>query len=275
MRGKTVRFLLALALTAGLALLLARAMTPGEAKNDGRTLLRVWIAENDPALSGWLRSQASAWEKQTGGRVYLRQASREESRAAQEGQQDAAAPDLLLPADDGQAVALRGYALILRDENAPTAAPAPTGVLFSRPTPVPNADPQPVPTPDWAAVPAVLAPEGLAEQVPRAMQSADPAGDLARGRAQAALLTAEEAARLPFGFRAYALPSGAGFLPVRASAFTENGRAFLRFLLSQDAQRALPARGLYSPSLRLGSPDDPLRSLIENSRDPQTLSNGP
>lgn len=266
MRGKTACFLLALILTAGLALLLPWAVQPRTQREGVKPLVRIWTADPDPAVSAWLREQAADWEKQTGRRVYLRQASEADKQAALNGEAEAGRPDLMLLADEGRPVALRGYALILRDDAAPTAAPAPTGLLFSRPTPVPAADPTPAPTPDWAGIQAVLSPKCLAGRAARAVESADPAGDLIRGRAQAALLTAEQAARLPFGFRAFSLPEGAGFIPVGAAAFTADGEAFLQFLLTDGAQRALRARGLYSPALLLYGPDDPVRDLIQRGR---------
>ena len=147
------------------------------------------------------------------------------------------------------------------------ATPAPTSALFFRPSPVPSSD-RPGPTlPPWADVGAVLVPKEGKDAVPGAGLSKDPPGELAAGKARAALLTPGQAARLTAGFRAYPVPEGKGLIPVRAEALTEDGQSFLLFLLREDRQDALRENGLFSLTRRLYSPEDPVRYLVDGSRD--------
>ena len=182
------------------------------------------------------------------------------------GQSNAPPPDLILSAQGGQPAALLGFALIVRDEAALLITPQPTGALFFRPSPSPGPVASPVPWPDDSLLSAVLCPETLMGRVPGAVLSAQPAADFSAGKAKAALLSAGQAAQLQLGFRSYALPDGQGLISVDAEANTDQGKAFLRFLLSDDSQRALQRFGLYSPFLRLYAADDPIRSLIDENR---------
>ena len=80
------------------------------------------------------------------------------------------------------------------------------------------------------------------------------------------MLTAGQAAGLPFGFQAYPIPGGGGLLGVGAEALSLDGQRFRAYLLREDSQLALSRFGLYSPALSLYIPEDALRFLIENSR---------
>lgn len=255
MRGKAVIMLLALALTVAVALSIPRAFNEREGERQPLRLIRVWSLEKDTAVNAWLRERAAAYERQSDCRVYLRGAAEAEREGG------AVQPDVMILPGEGSTVALRGWALIVRDDTAAVATPAPTSALFIRPSAVPGPSPPPAPAPDWAHMTAVLTPAQWLDAVPGAILSADPASDLARGRARAAVLTAGQASALPFGFRAYPLPGG--FLSVGGQAMTEAGEAFLRFLRMEDAQQALKNHGLYSPVLPLYGPEDPIRSLIE------------
>lgn len=264
MGKKAAAILISLALTAGLALGLSRARREEEGAEGALRLVRVWAQAEDSAVSAWLRGRAAAYEKQTGCRVYLRSASPEEAEAALTGDGDALRPDVMILRGAGEAVAFRGYALILRDEDAPILTPAPTGALFARPSSTPGPGPAPEPLPEADALGAVLTPEEMAGALPGSILSLQPAQALSQGQARAAVLTAEQAADLSFGWRAFPLPAGKGLLPVGGQAFSPAGGELLAFLLSPSSQAALRAQGLYSVSLPLYGPEDPLRMLIQD-----------
>lgn len=223
-------------------------------------MTRVWIAEQDGRVSAWLKQRARAYEKETGARVYLRLAVPGEAASPH-----AIPPDLLI-GGSGTPVALRGYALILRADDVPAETPLPTSLLFVPPSPAPGPSPTPAPAPDVAALKAVLSPPALADSLPGTVASADPLADFCQGKARCALLTAAQVRQLPFGYQAYPIPEGKGFLPVGAQARTEDGERFLAFLAHEASQQALREFGLYACSLRLYGPDDPLRQLIDGSR---------
>ena len=246
-----------LAISAGLLYLLPAAFTAPEKQEHPFLILRVWNADQEIAVQSWLRGQAKAYERATGQRVYLRTA------ALNSADQDFL-PDALIHPNGEQLLALRGYALILRDEN-PAVTPAPTGALFYRPSSAPEPAVTPAPWPEEKELRAIMCPEALLNALPGTVMSAQPAADLAQGKADAALLTPGQASGLAVGYRAYAIPEGKGFLPVKGRAYTEAGEAFLSWLQSDAAQRALAQAGLFSPRLRLYGPDDPVRYLIENS----------
>ena len=256
--------LLALALTA-LLFLAAPWRARETAPLQRRDILRVWVAGEDAAAVAWLKMQAAAYEKETQGRIYLRRAEQEETQAALSRTPDAVIPDVILGAGETP-VALRGYALILRDDAAREPTPRPTSALFTRPTPAPGPTPEPPALPPWEQVGAVLSPSALQGAVPGTVLSDAPAADLAAQKANAALLTAGEANALKIGFRAYPIPGGRGLIPVRAAALTAAGEQFLSALLSDRAQAALGQLGLYALSARLYGPDDPIRFLIDGSR---------
>ena len=260
---KTFRTLLALVLTAAVIAWLAREGRPRERPREEPALLRVWLLETDPAVASWLRGLAPGYEKETKQRVYLRAATAEEAAAARAG--EGIRPDLVLQPGEDAPVALRGYALILRDDARAAATPAPTSALFF-PPPVPSGpSPAPAPTAAPNAFSAVLAPEEMMHALPGTVRSENPAGDLALGKAQAALLTAGQAERASFGYQAYPVPGAAGGRGISAQAFSPAGEAFRAYLAREDSQRALRRAGLYSPVLRLYGPEDPLRALIEAS----------
>ncbi|MBR1584342.1 MAG: hypothetical protein IJ662_02230 [Clostridia bacterium] len=263
---KAVLTLLALGLTAALAALYPRLMA-APAQEEGRAaVVRVWIGEKEPAVLRWAGKRAAAYEKETGRRLYLRAASEQEIASALAGEAGAVIPDLLIGPAGDQWVALRGYALILRDDAHQMATPAPTAALFFRPSPTPGPAAAPPSLPDWADIGAVLAPEELLHAVPGAVLSADPGRELSEGRARAALLSAGQAAQLTVGFRAFAVPEGRGLLPVCARGFSDDGAAFLSFLLSNASQTALADHGLYAVEKCLYSIDDPVRYWIDQSR---------
>ncbi len=232
-----------------------------------KTVLQVWLAEEDGDAARWLRRQAAAYEKASRRRVYVRSARKEEAAAALRDSSDGIRPDLLLSPQGDTAVALRGYALFWRDDAAarqPT--PAPTSALFTRPSPTPGASPTPFPTPDAAALGAVLCPRELLGAVSGTVECADPAAKLNAGQARAALLTAGQAEKLTVGVRCAAVPEGRGFASIRATATTADGKALLQFLLAENAQRALADHALYALHLCLYGPEDPIRRLIDGSR---------
>lgn len=263
MRKSVYGTVIALLLTAGLIYFAVNGGRGDPASDTVRfQLIRVWNREEEPAVGTWLKRMAAAYEKQTGVRVYLRKASLEETQV----ESGASRPDLLVLPEGEQIIALRGYALILKDDTAQMETPQPTGALFFRPSPTPGPSPTPAPWPQGDELGAVLASEALLGRLPGTVLSADPAAQLSQGKASAALLTAGQAAQLGFGFRAYALPEGKGFLPVGASAYSDEGEAFLRFLLSSACQQSLRDAGLFSPVTGLYSPEDPIRYLIDNSR---------
>ena len=258
---KLLKILFFLALSFGLLRLLPSALRAPEEREQPFMILRVWNAEEEPAVQSWLRGQAKAYERATGQRVYLRAASAQD---AQDRIGLGLPPDALIIPEGDHLLALRGYALILRDEN-PAVTPAPTGALFYRPSLPPERSETPAPWPDETELRAVLCPEPLLNALPGTVFSAQPAADLNQGKADAALLTPGQAAGLTIGYRAYALPDGKGFLYVKATAYSEAGEAFLAWLQGDGAQQALSRAGLFSPRLRLYGPDDPVRYLIENS----------
>ena len=259
--------LAALLITAGLiyAAMTFRNTVPSPSAPSLR-LIRIWIREEEPGLNGWLKKMAAEYEKQNGARVFLRRASKEEAQAVLNGETNDPAPDILVLPNAGQAIALRGFALILRDDSMRPETPKPTGALFFRPSPTPGPTLSPAPWPDADALGAVLAPAEMADRMPGTVICPDPAAQLAKGKARAALLTAGQAARLPFGFRFFSLPDGRGFLPIGADALSESGNAFLSFLLSPGCQQRLREVGLYSPTALLYSSDDPIRYWIDTSR---------
>ncbi len=245
-----------LALSCGLFFLLPQALRAPDKQDTPFTILRIWNADGEPVVQAWLRGQAKAYEKAAGQRVYL--------RAAPDGGDQNLLPDALVFPEGDHLLALRGYALILRDEN-PAVTPAPTGALFFRPSIPPEPAETPAPFPKESELGAILCPEPLMNALPGTVRSDRPAADFMQGKAHAALLTPGQAAGLNTGYRAFAVPDGKGFLPVRGRAYTEAGEAFLHWLQNDAAQRALNRAGLFSPRLRLYGPDDPVRYLIENS----------
>ena len=267
MRKPSVRVLLCclgLAATAGLLLLYPGHPGREEKAPSAPALVRVWIPEGESALSQWLRRRSAEYEKETKARVYVRSASEAEADAALAGRDGAPPPDLLIFPRQGDPVALRGYALILRDDTAPAVTPSPTFSLFARPTPEPAPVPTPAPpAPEDRDRPA-LVPYECGGALPRGVRSASPLSDFLQGKADAALLTAGQAAQLPFGFRAWALPDGAGMVPFGARAETAGGEAFLAFLLRPSSQQALAEQGLYSPLYPLYQGKDSLYACIES-----------
>ena len=235
------------------------------------SILRVWLREDEPAVGRWLKKQAQRYEKETGERIYLRNASEKEmaeARQAQSGQPEIIIPDLMVMQGLSSPLLFRGYALIVRDDRAALLTPSPTSLLFQRPTASPGPSPLPEIQPDFSAPGAILTPAFLSPGLPGCIPSDDPLAAFSAGKAPAALLTAGQAATLSFGYRVYALEEGAGMMAVSAQSMNEKGGRFLSFLLSAESQRSLSQYGLYSclPSLRLYDAADPIRALIESSK---------
>ena len=256
---KLIKVLFFLSLSTGLLLLLPAALRAPEEEAEPFAILRVWIADSEIAVHSWLRGQAKAYERASGQRVYLRAAS---AKDALDSAAQGLPPDALILPQGETLLALRGYALILR-AGTPAVTPAPTGALFFRPSSAPEAAATPAPFPKESELRAVLCPEALMGILPGTVCSALPAADFEGGKADAALLTPGQAAKLTAGYRAFALPEGKGFLPVKARSYSEAGEAFLAWLREDTAQRALAQAGLFSPRLRLYGPGDPVRYLLE------------
>lgn len=260
---KACIILSALALTALLIALSPHAL-PSVPEQPSVALTRVWVVSGEGPLAAWLKKQAAAFERESGGRVYIRSATAEEALEARTNAQ-ALRPDCILQRGEGDVVARKGYALIVRDDNLALETPAPTGVLFYRPTAAiaPASSPAPEtapPVPD-----GVLCAREWTRLVAHPQRSTQPAAEFAAGKAPAAILTAGEAAGLPFGYRAYALPDAA--IDFGVSAFSTRGEAFAARLRSEEAQYALAAWGYYAyaPGMRLYDASRPTYQLIENA----------
>ena len=264
---KTIVTILALLATAALFYAFP-FRAPREAEGQkGVSITRVWIAEEEAALSPWLRKMAAAYEKETGKRVYLRSAAKAEAQAALQNATGVVPPDVLMGQGLKERIAWQGYALFVRDEAAEKSTPAPTSALFIRPSPPPQASPSPAPTPGREEIASILVPEGWPASLENAVAAKDVMGAFEKGQATAAVLTAGQAEKLPFAVRAFALPDG--LRPLTARAFTGPGEAFLAFLKEEAAQRALAAAGLYSvrPGLVLyDAAAQPVRAMIEGAR---------
>lgn len=260
--------LTALALT-GLLFLFSPFLPQNQAPaGSSEALIRIWILEDEPAVSRWLKKQAARYEKQSGRRVYLRSASREEMKSALEGREDAYPPDLMVMQGLEETLLFRGYALIIRDNEAQRIIPQPTSALFFRPTITPSPSATPAPVPALPSLSPILIPSCLSISIKGAETSVNPLAEFAAGKAPAAILTAGQAEQLPFGYRAHSLENGEGMLPVHGKAMSADGAALLAFLQDRPCQQALSEYGLYSfqKDLSLYDPANPIRHLIENSR---------
>ena len=266
MKGKIAVTLTALLITAALVFVYPKLAQKTPVPEKGVRVLRVWVTEDEKAVSVWLKDRAAAYEKQEKRRVYLRAASRQEAEAALRGEAGVVPPDVMVMPGLDSVVALRGYGLFVRDAAGAAVTPMPTGALFSRPTPEPQKTREPLREPDWAALKAVLCPKELTDAVPNAVETDDPTAAFAAGKAEAAVLTAGQAGQLPFGYAAYPLANG--FLPVTAQGFSGEGEAFLSFLRGRASQFALQDAGLYTalPNVRLYDGGQPLRAVIEEGR---------
>lgn len=265
-KGLTVMALAATALLIYLFPHIGKQNNPGAP--DALRITRVWMVESDPALAAWIRKRAAIFEKESGNRVYVRSATHQEAQDAQKNTRDIVAPDLMIQnIAAGKAIAQLGYALILRDDQAILTTPAPTSALFSPPTMAPAPSFTPAPTPDLRGISPILGPEGLSLSQMQIQISQNPAADLNAKKAPAALLTAGQAAGLTCGYRAYPLPAQDGVVRMHALAFSSEGNQFLLFLQTEASQMALKNHGLYAvqAGLRLYGPEDPLRSMIEQS----------
>ncbi|MBR3019175.1 MAG: hypothetical protein IKH57_19200 [Clostridia bacterium] len=260
---KKIAALSALILTVGLAYTVFHFPFSAVSAPPARlALTRVWVSEQEPALWAWLRKEAKKYEKETGTRVYLRAVPAE----MKTGGSDALPPDVWISSAGESVLALEGYALFYRNDEAGIITPVPTSLLFYRPTPSPGPTAAPAPTADIAQFSAILAPQNVPAAVSGIIRSAHPAADFADGKGDAAILTAGQAESLPFRVSALPLPGRSGFIAIRGTAATPAGASLLDALLSENAQRQLSEEGLYSPVFQLYQGADPLRAMIENSR---------
>ena len=256
-------------LLTGILFALSPLLQPDEPlSSDMLSVTRVWLMDDEPAVGRWLKKQAAQYEKSEKERVYIRTASREEIENALSGAENAIIPDLIISQGLAQPLLFRGYALIIRDEQAKIITPAPTSALFYRPTAAPGPSPAPAPAPDFSSIAPILIPAFLSSSLPGCTQSADPFSAFSAGKSPAAVLTAGQAMQLSFGYRAHPLPDKEGLLAVNANAMTLQGEKLLSRLQINEAQQALAAYGLYSfnPSLHLYDESDPIRAMIEKSR---------
>ena len=261
--------LLALLATAALVCAFPWTQKSAPAPEAGVRMLRIWVVEKDAA--GWLRECAAAYEKQERTRVYLRAASLSEAEGALDGEKGIVPPDAVVMPGLETVLALRGYALFVRDAEAAVITPAPTAALFHRPTAAPLPKRKP-PTLDWAQIGPVLCLSELAGCVHDPLVCEDPAAALTAGKAEAAVLTAGQAGRLTFGCTGYPLPGAS--VPVTAQGLTVQGQAFLSFLRDRASQFRLKGVGLYSvlPDVRLYDESMPLFALIEEGLAGYTVS---
>lgn len=225
----------------------------------GKELLVVWMQEGEEDTAAWLKKAAAAYEKKTGQRVYLRYASAEERKLAGDEK-----PDALIPAEEGTALAYRGWALIVPYETRQAVTPAPVPSLFVRPTQPPSEDIS-TPAPLARQPEKVAVPEGFLQTVEKGYASKTPLSDLSAGKAEGALLTPVQAMQVKGGYSIQARTEY--FLPVMGRAITEEGQAFLSFLRSDDMQYALTGRKLFSwnAGLSLYGPENELLYQMEKS----------
>ena len=259
--------LIALALTCLLVFYAPKLLLQAAPGQRSLKITRIWMDGIDPAAAKWLRQQSAAYEKKTGTRIYLRNASREETEDAFSNQAHAILPDLIITCREGEPLAYLGYALIVRDDRAKVTTPAPTAALFHRPTSAPDPAATAAPTPDMTALGAILSPDSLSVSLPGFIPSAQARDDFIAGKAPAALLTAGQAHALPFGYQAFPLPGKEGAEIISGRSFSKAGQDFSLFLMESSSQLKLKDHGLYSvlPQLRLYDENDPLRMLIEES----------
>lgn len=254
---KAFRCAAALVLTGLLLSCLPALKSAGKEAERREKLTVVWMQEGDTDTAAWLKKAAAAYEKKTGGRVYLRYAAAEERQAARDG------PDVVM-GEDGITVARRGYALLVPDDTAPMPTPAPTPALFIRPTQAPALA---TPPPQKVQMPKVIAlPEAFSGLVEGGYVTGSPLNDLSSGKAGGALLTPVQAARVQGGYGVIA--EKRFFLPVAARALTAEGQNFLAFLRSGEGQSLLTTQRMFSwdENLHLYSPDTPLLYQMENCR---------
>ena len=222
------------------------------------SLVRVWMESLDGDTAAWLRKRAKTYEKETGMRVYLRSVASVQD-------ENGSAPDLLISEEAEQPVAWQGYALFIRDETAVTVTPVPTSALFLRPSPTPGPSPTPAPTLGPAKLEKVLCPAPLIGVLPGTVLSVHPAEDMKNGKGQAAILTAKQAAALPFGVQASPLQNGSGKRTIGGQAYSPAGEALLEYLQQKPSQTALAEHGLYSPFFQLYAVNQPVYAMIESS----------
>ena len=254
---------LALLMTAALAALYP-FLEEGEGMPEEEKTVVVWMQSVEDGGASFLKKAASAYEKETKNRVYLRTCSKDEAENVLAGVA-AVVPDMMVLEERGVPIFCRGYVLVVPDaENMqPTAPPAPA--LFQRPTATPAlSTPPPRPFPDKlekVALPSVF--EGAVEG---GYVSETPLSDLTNKKAKAALLTPPQVLQMQGEYQVHV--RGDFFLPVMGLAMTETEEDFLAFLLSLPVQEMLKEQKLFSAyrNLSLYSPDTPLLSQMENAR---------
>ena len=257
---KNIVTLAALLATAGL--IFWGVHFPGQQREDASkmTLVRVWVEEQDTQVWKWLRRQAKRFEKEKGIRVYLRSSAVASAKPA-----SVLPPDLVISSQGENKIAAHGYAIFVRDDRAGMVSPRPTSLLFFRPTPSPGPSLTPEPAPDFHSFSAVLVPDKLLTMIPNGIRSEYPLEEFGAGKAEAAVLTVEQAGQLSFRFRLVPLPRGKSSLSVFALPMTTVGKEFMQVLLSASAQADLTDVGLYSFEFQIYRGIDPVRELIENS----------
>lgn len=259
---RAVRCALALLATGLVALAAPYALGPAEKTETAPGVVVVWVDEGERVLLPWLKKAAAAYEKETKNRVYLRMAAPGETSQAMASTVPVL-PDVLAVSGAGRVVAYQGYALAVKDPSAAKTTPAPTPALFRRPTAIPLANtPVPLPFPNdlqGAAVPAEML------HIYPGEKNTAPLEALKNGKAQAALLTAGQAAGLGNGYTVYG--RGDFFLPLECRALTEDGERFLLFLRSLVVQRLLRDVRLFTfDGSRLYGPEDAILYELENWR---------
>ena len=260
---KSIPTILALLITAALFSMLFQPDAPGASGKD--PIIRVWLVETEKDSAAFLRKCAAAYEKQTGKRIYLRSATREEAAHALEKNETIVPPDLIIGWDAGEKILCQGYALIFRDDSAPIWTPSPTSLLFSPPTPMPGPSPTPAPTRALSSYTGILCPRKMADRFPGSIASDQPIQDLISGKGEAALLTARQAASLAIGWQGQILPEGAGASFLYAQALSDGGQDFLAFLQSPENQEKLREYDLYSPFLLLYANENSLQGMMDRA----------
>ncbi len=255
-----------------LLIALVPLLNPTEEKaEDGIPLVRVWVIDDTIGVTGWLKKRVAAFEKANRVRVYLRSATFDEATAL-----DAVLPDVIVFPQSALSansvpVCKMGYTLAVRDDTVLVATAAPTSALFTRPTPAPQTTAVPEEKPfDVAELSAVLLPLALAQSYPHPLVSDQVYADFVNGKAPAAVITAAQALKLPFGYRAYPVADGWTDLTYHATTphDGELARMFVSYLLGEDAQRTLAAYGLFSvnPNWLIYQAEDVPHGVIERGQ---------
>lgn len=251
-------WLLSMGMTVGL-LLSYPLLSRQEIENRRPEVVRIWVADGVGEVLPWLKQAAAAYEKEHACKVYLRRASDAEYEKAE------LMPDAAVGWETGAEVAFRGYGLVVPDETAEKATPAPPSGLFQRPTQAPPAQ-TPLPLAFPEDLTEIAVPEGMQALLPDGYAAKNPFQELQQGKARAALLLPSQMAKLQTGYRMH--PRGDFFVPIRGRALTEDGQHFVSFLRGEEMQRLLKKQQLFSwnPSLCLYGAEQEDAFLMELSR---------